>query len=102
MCESYKQLLIVYDIKIVVTFYQILIINPCVSDGNPITSWHVQVVIRVVKCVIQKKKKKVTKGTTHLIISWYLGIWVSKHVKIIYFIVINQQSLGICTTFTWK
>ena len=58
MCESYKQLLIVYDIKIVVTFYQILIINPCVSDGNPITSWHVQVVIRVVKCVIQKKKKK--------------------------------------------
>ena len=38
MCESYKQLFIFYDIKIVVTFYQILIINPCVSDGNPITS----------------------------------------------------------------
>ena len=36
--ESYKQPLTFYDIKVVVIFYQILIIDPCVSDVNPITN----------------------------------------------------------------
>ena len=38
--KSYKQPLTVYNIKVVVIFYQILIIDPCVSNGNPIISWH--------------------------------------------------------------
>ena len=36
--KSYKQPLTVYNIKVVVIFYQILIIDSCVSDVNPITS----------------------------------------------------------------
>ena len=50
-----------------VIFYQILIIDPCVSDVNPITSCS-----RVVKCVIFKEL--VTKGITHLECVWILII----------------------------
>ena len=57
--KSYKQPLTIYDIKVMVIFYPILIIDPCISDVNPITSCS-----RVVKCVIFKEL--VTKGITQI------------------------------------
>ena len=58
--KSYKQPLTVYNIKVVVIFYQILIIDPCVSDVNPITSCSKSCKV----CVIFKEL--VTKGITQL------------------------------------